>query len=95
MATFFWDWNGVIHLDILQDRRTINAEYHSNILLGDVEDKIRSKGKTGWNLIYIYPSKQCQASHCQKNHGNHEEAKVQPPSPPTLQPQVIFFIWDN
>ena len=38
MATSFWDWKGVIHLDFLQDRRTINAEYYSNILLGEVKD---------------------------------------------------------
>ena len=31
LATFFWVWNGVIHLDLLQERRTINAEYFSNI----------------------------------------------------------------
>ena len=35
----------------LQDCRTINAEYYSNILLGGVKDKFRSKRKTGENRM--------------------------------------------
>ena len=51
----FSDFSGkaksVIHLDFLQEQRTINAEYYSNILLGEVKDKIRSKKTTGGTRI--------------------------------------------
>ena len=30
IATFFWDWKGVIHLDFLQEYRTINAENYDS-----------------------------------------------------------------
>jgi hypothetical protein len=29
MATFFWDWQVVIHVDFLTDARTVNASYYS------------------------------------------------------------------
>ena len=32
MATVFWDACGVIHIDYLQKRRTINGEYYTNLL---------------------------------------------------------------
>ena len=53
-----WKGNGdivlgleAIHLDFLQECRTINAEYYSKILLGEAKDKIRFKRKTGGNRI--------------------------------------------
>ena len=61
MATIFWDWKGVTHLDFLQERRANNAEYYSNILVGEVKDKIWYKRK-----LDFLPSRQCKASHCQK-----------------------------
>ena len=38
-------------LHFLQESRAINAEHYSNILFGEVKDKIRSKRKTGGNWI--------------------------------------------
>jgi hypothetical protein len=32
MATFFWDWQGVIHVDFLTDARTVIAAYDSDLL---------------------------------------------------------------
>ena len=31
-ALVFWDFKGVLHIDFLQERRTINAAYYCNIL---------------------------------------------------------------
>jgi len=47
MATFFWDWQGVIHVEFLTDARAVNAAYYSDLLATDVKEKIRSKRKTG------------------------------------------------
>ncbi|PNF43973.1 hypothetical protein B7P43_G00914 [Cryptotermes secundus] len=47
MATFFWDRQGVIHVDFLTGARTVNAAYYSDLLAADVKEKIRSKRKTG------------------------------------------------
>ena len=51
MATFFWDWQGVIHVDFLTDARTVNAAYYSDLLATDVKEKIRSKWKTGGKRV--------------------------------------------
>jgi hypothetical protein len=32
MASFFWDWQGVIHVDFLTDARTVNAAYYLDLL---------------------------------------------------------------
>ena len=32
MDTVFWDARGVIHIDYLQKRRTINGDYYTNLL---------------------------------------------------------------
>ncbi|PNF22437.1 hypothetical protein B7P43_G15714, partial [Cryptotermes secundus] len=51
MATFFWDWQGVIHVDFLTDARTVNAAYYSDLLATDVKEKIRSKQKIGGKRV--------------------------------------------
>jgi len=51
MATFFWDWQGVIHADFLTDARTVNATYYSDLLATDVKEKMRSKRKTGGKRV--------------------------------------------
>jgi transposase len=51
MATSFWDWQGVIHVDFLTDARTVSAAYYSDLLATDVKGKIRSKWKTGGKRI--------------------------------------------
>jgi len=53
MATFFWDWQGVIHVDFLTDARTVNAAYYSDLLATDVKEKIRSKRKTGGKRVSL------------------------------------------
>ena len=54
MATFFWDWQGVIHVDFLTDARTVNATYYSVLLATDVKEKIRSKRKTcGKRVVFL------------------------------------------
>jgi len=51
MAMFFWDWQGVIHVDFLTDARTVNAAYYADLLATDVKEKIRSKRKTGGKRV--------------------------------------------
>jgi hypothetical protein len=43
MASVFWDLEGVIHADFLPPRSTVNAQYHSNLLLNDVHAAIHKK----------------------------------------------------
>ena len=50
-ATFFWDWQGVIHVDFLTDARTVNAAYYSELLATDLKEKLRSKQKTGGKRV--------------------------------------------
>ena len=45
MATIFWDSKGVLYVDFLTERRTINAEYYSALLEGPVKAAIRNKRK--------------------------------------------------
>ncbi|PNF41429.1 hypothetical protein B7P43_G13783 [Cryptotermes secundus] len=51
MATFFWDWQGVIHVDFLTDARKVNAAYYSDLLATDMKEKIQSKRKTGGKWV--------------------------------------------
>ncbi|PNF23391.1 hypothetical protein B7P43_G12947 [Cryptotermes secundus] len=51
MAIFFWDWQGVTHVDFLTDARTGNASYYSDHLATDLKEKIRSKWKTGGKQV--------------------------------------------
>lgn len=51
MATFFWDWKGVIHVDFLQQGRTVTAEYYSSLLVGEVKPKIRSKRRKSQRTV--------------------------------------------
>ena len=59
MATFFWDWQGVIHVDFLTDARTVNAAYYSDLLATDVKEKIRSKRKTGGKRVAFLQDNAC------------------------------------
>ena len=43
MATVFWDFKGVLHVDFLYTQKTINAQYYSNLLTQDVKTAIRGK----------------------------------------------------
>ena len=45
MVTIFWDSKGVLYVDFLTERRTINAEYYSALLEGLVKAAIRNKRK--------------------------------------------------
>ena len=45
MATIFGDSKGVLYVDFLAERRTINAEYYSALLEGPVKAAIRNKRK--------------------------------------------------
>ena len=45
MATMFWDSKGVLYVDFLTERRTINAEYYSALLKGPVKTAIMNKRK--------------------------------------------------
>jgi len=42
MATIFWECRGVLYVDFLTERRTINAEYYSALLEGAVKTAIRN-----------------------------------------------------
>jgi [histone H3]-lysine36 N-dimethyltransferase SETMAR len=43
MATVFWDSKGILFVDFLTERKTINAEYYSNLLKSQVKQAIRNK----------------------------------------------------
>lgn len=43
LSTFFWDSKGVIFIDFLEEKRTINSEYYSNLLKGPLREAIRRK----------------------------------------------------
>ena len=45
MATIFWDSKGVLYVDFVTERRTINAEYYSALLEGPVKSAIRNRRK--------------------------------------------------
>jgi len=45
VATIFWDSKGVLYVDFLTERRTVNAEYYSALLEGPVKAAIRNKRK--------------------------------------------------
>ena len=45
MATIFWDFKGVLYMDFLTQRHTINAEYYLALLKGPVKTAIRNKRK--------------------------------------------------
>jgi len=45
MATVFWDYKGVLHIDFLHDRKTINAAYYCD-LLEKVRAAYRSKRRS-------------------------------------------------
>lgn len=45
MATFFWDSQGVLFVDFLTERRTINADYYLTLLRDKVKQAIRNKRK--------------------------------------------------
>ena len=51
MATFFWDCQGVIHVDSLTNARADNAAYYSDLLEIDLKEKIRSKRKAGGRRV--------------------------------------------
>ncbi|PNF24602.1 hypothetical protein B7P43_G03085, partial [Cryptotermes secundus] len=59
MATFFWDWQGVIHVDFLTDARTVNAVYHSDLLATDMKENVRSKQKTGGKWVAFLQDNAC------------------------------------
>ncbi|PNF22599.1 hypothetical protein B7P43_G11512 [Cryptotermes secundus] len=82
MATFFWDWQGVIHVDFLTDARTVNAAYYSDLLATDVKEKIRSKWKRGGTGSL--PSRQCTPPYGQNN-GNPPEIKMEPSDASAVQ----------
>lgn len=45
IATVFWDAQGVLYLDFLTERRTIDAGYYSSLQEGPVKRVIRNKWK--------------------------------------------------
>ena len=45
MATVFWDSKGVLYVDFLTERRTINAEYYSALFESPVKAATRNKRK--------------------------------------------------
>ena len=45
MATIFWDSKGLLYVDFVTERRTINAEYYSALLEDPVKTAIRNKRK--------------------------------------------------
>ena len=49
LATIFWDSEGVLYVDFLTERRTINAEYYSALLEGPEQEK------KGANISVISP----------------------------------------
>ena len=53
MATIFWDSKGVLYVDFLTERRTINAEYYSALLESPVKTAIRNKRKRAQTSLFL------------------------------------------
>ena len=51
MATIFWDFKGVLHIDFLHGRKTINAQYYSSLLTEDVKPAIRGKRRKSQSSV--------------------------------------------
>jgi len=54
MATIFWDSKGVLYMDFLKERCTINAEYYSALLEGPVKTAIRNKRKRAQTSVSFF-----------------------------------------
>ena len=59
MATIFWDSKGVLYVDFLTERRTINAEYYSALLEGPVKKAIRNKRRRVQSLVSFLQDNTC------------------------------------
>lgn len=53
MATFFWDWQGVIYVDFLTDARTVIAACYSELLATEIKQKVRSKWKREKRIAFL------------------------------------------
>ncbi|GFG40370.1 hypothetical protein Cfor_00567 [Coptotermes formosanus] len=74
IATLFWDSKDVLHLDFLAGKKTINAEYYSNLLNeSEAENTLKVKKVAGFSLL---PPRQCSSSHCRFNDDNSTETEV-------------------
>lgn len=51
MATVFWDFKGVLFVDFLHGRKTINAQYYSNLLTEHVKVAIRGKRRKSQSSV--------------------------------------------
>lgn len=51
MATVFWDFKGILHVDFLHTQKTINAQYYSNLLTQDVKTAIRGKRRKSQSSV--------------------------------------------
>jgi len=51
MATIFWESKGVLYVDFLTERCTINAKYYSALLEGPVKAAIRNKRKSAQTSV--------------------------------------------
>ena len=52
MATIFWDSKGVLYVDFLTQRCTINVEYYSALLEGPLKAAIRNKRKRAQTCLF-------------------------------------------
>ena len=80
MATFFWDWQGVVHVDFLTDARTVKAAYYSDLLATDVKEKIRSKRKR-----VAFLQENARPPYGQNNNGNPPEIEMEPSDTSAVQ----------
>jgi len=59
MATMFWNSKGVLYVDFLTERRTINTEYYSALLEGPVKTAIRNKRKRAQTSVSFLQNNAC------------------------------------
>ena len=83
MAMFFWDWQGVIHVDFLTDARTVNVAYYSDLLANDVKEKTRSKRKTDGKRVAFLQHNACP--HTAKTMENTAEIEMEPSDTSAVQ----------
>lgn len=88
-ATVFWDAIGPIYIDFLEERKTINAAYYSE-LLGKVKLAIRTKrrGLLSKGVILLHDNARAHTAHLSNNTLAKLGWKVlpHPPYSPDLAP---------
>jgi [histone H3]-lysine36 N-dimethyltransferase SETMAR len=89
LATVFWDSKGILAVDFLTERRTINAEYYSTLLKEKVKPAIRNKRrKANKSVLFLHDNARPHTAKLtvQTLQELHWEVLPHPPYSPDLAP---------